>query len=148
MNKKLVVAMIAAAWGHAALLAEGDGTPSLPCGREVVSRVNGGLRLNQTPAFKAARSVWPKGRETRLNDFVEFRASFGVERGTGNGERGTVLRITGSSVYRIWLNGKFVGYGPARAAKGFFRMDEWPLAAKTGRNDLRIVDCVVVHFTM
>ena len=38
MNKKLIVAMIAAAWGHAAL----------PCGREVVSRVDGGLRSNQT----------------------------------------------------------------------------------------------------
>ena len=38
MNKKLIVTMIAAAWGHAAL----------PCGREVVSRVAGGLRSNQT----------------------------------------------------------------------------------------------------
>ncbi len=90
------------------------------------------------PSFNAAKSVWPKGHETRMNDFVEFRASFDVEKGTGNGERGTVLRVTGSSVYRIWLNGKFAGYGPARAAKGFFRMDEWPLAAKAGRNDLRI----------
>ena len=93
----------------------------------------GGLRSNQTAAFKAARSVWPKGRETRMNDFIEFRASFDAKE-----ERGAVLRITGSSVYRIWLNGTFVGYGPARAAKGFFRMDEWPLAAKVGRNDLRI----------
>ena len=83
----------------------------------------------------SARSVWPKGREARMNDFVEFRASFEVP---GSGELGTVLRITGSSVYRIWLNGKFAGYGPARAAKGFFRVDEWPLAAKVGRNDLVI----------
>ena len=83
----------------------------------------------------SARSVWPKGREARMNDFVEFRASFEVP---GDGERGTVLRITGSSVYRIWLNGRFAGYGPARAAKGFFRVDEWPLAAKAGRNDLVI----------
>ena len=52
MNKKLIVIMIAAVWGHAALLADGDGTPSLPCGREVVSRVNGGLRSNQTAAFQ------------------------------------------------------------------------------------------------
>ena len=108
MNKKLIVTMIAAACCHFALP----------------------LDANQA-AFKAARSVWPKGRETRMNDFVEFRASFCAE-------RETVLRITGSSVYRIWLNGTFVGYGPARAAKGFFRMDEWPLAAKVGRNDLRI----------
>ena len=88
------------------------------------------------PAFKAARGVWPEGREARMNDFVEFRASFEVEEGTGKREEASVLRITGSSVYRIWLTGVFAGYGPARAAKGFFRVDEWPLAAKAGRNDL------------
>ena len=42
MKKKLIVVMIAAAWGHAAL----------PGGREAVSRVNGGLRSNQTAAFQ------------------------------------------------------------------------------------------------
>ena len=85
------------------------------------------------PSFKAARSVWPKGRETRMNDFVEFRASFDVKDGDA-----PILRVAGCSVYRIRLNGAFAGYGPARAAKGFFRMDEWPLAAKVGRNDLSI----------
>ena len=52
MNKKLIVAMIAAAWGHAALpmgtSPAGRGLLALPCGREVVSRVDGGLRSNQT----------------------------------------------------------------------------------------------------
>ena len=121
MNKKLIVTMIVAACGCVALLA-GARSPSV---------ADGAKSTFMTPAFKAARSVWPKGHETRMNDFVEFRASFCAE-------RETVLRITGSSVYRIWLNGTFVGYDPARAAKGFFRMDEWPLAAKVGRNDLRI----------
>ena len=85
------------------------------------------------PAFNAAKSVWPEGREARMNDFVEFRASFEVKDGDM-----PVLRVTGCSVYRIRLNGEFAGYGPARAAKGFFRVDEWPLAAKAGRNDLVI----------
>lgn len=56
MNKKLIVTMIAAAWGHAALpmgtSPAGSGLPALPCGREVVSRVDGGLRSNQTAAFQ------------------------------------------------------------------------------------------------
>ena len=56
MNKKLIVTMIAAAWGHAALpmgtSPEGRGLLALPCGREVVSRVDGGLRSNQTAAFQ------------------------------------------------------------------------------------------------
>jgi alpha-L-rhamnosidase len=41
--------------------------------------------------------------------------------------RPLLLRITGSSIYRIWFNGRFVGHGPARAAHGHFRVDEWPL---------------------
>ena len=28
------------------------------------------------PKFQAALPVWPEGRATRMNDFVEFRASF------------------------------------------------------------------------
>ena len=85
------------------------------------------------PSFQTALPVWPEGRATRMNDFVEFRASFDAKAG----ER-PFLRVTGSSVYRIRLNGAFAGYGPARAAKGFFRVDEWPLAAREGRNDLAI----------
>ena len=40
---------------------------------------------------------------------------------------GTTLRVTGSSAYRIRLNGGYVGYGPARGPKGYFRVDEWKL---------------------
>ena len=85
------------------------------------------------PKFDAAKPVWPEGRAERMNDFVEFRATFEAKAGET-----PVLRITGSSVYRIRLNGKFAGYGPARAAKGFFRVDEWPLKARAGRNDLTV----------
>ena len=85
------------------------------------------------PTFQTALPVWPEGRATRMNDFVEFRTSFDAK----SGEK-PILRVTGSSVYRIRLNGEFAGYGPARAAKGFFRVDEWPLAAREGRNDLCI----------
>ena len=84
-------------------------------------------------AFQAAKPVWPEGRATRMNDFVEFRASFDAKAGEK-----PILRVTGSSVYRIRLNGEFAGYGPARAAKGFFRVDEWPLQVRTGRNDLTV----------
>ena len=83
--------------------------------------------------FLSARPVWPQGRERRMNDFVEFRVAF------EGGSAGTpILRITGSSVYRIRLNGQFAGYGPARAAKGFFRVDEWPLKVRAGRNELAV----------
>jgi alpha-L-rhamnosidase len=85
------------------------------------------------PSFVSARPVWPTGRERRMNDFVAFKATFDIT----DGDR-PVLRVTGCSVYRVWLNGCFAGYGPARAAKGFFRVDEWPLAARSGENSLVI----------
>ena len=51
-----------------------------------------------TPKFQAALPVWPEGRATRMNDFVEFRASFE----TKAGEK-PILRVTGSSA---WTNGR------------------------------------------
>ena len=47
-----------------------------------------------------------------------------------------ILRVTGHSVYRATLNGAFLGYGPARAAHGYYRVDEWDLTPRLrpGRN--------------
>ena len=76
----------------------------------------------QEVSFQSARPVWPKGRQTEKNLFVGFRAVFNSSR---NGR--ALLRLTGSSVYRIFVNGNFLGYGPARGPHGYSRLDEWPL---------------------
>jgi alpha-L-rhamnosidase len=70
--------------------------------------------------FAAARPIWPAGMERDMNRFVRFRASLPQIR---NG----FLRITASTLYRARINTDFVGYGPARAAHGYFRVDEWPI---------------------
>jgi len=57
-----------------------------------------------------------------MNLMVGFRSAFQVPAGAR-----AVLRIAGSTAYRISLNGRFVGYGPARGPHGFYRVDEWPL---------------------
>lgn len=51
-----------------------------------------------------------------------------------------VLRLTAATVYRTFLNGAFLGYGPARAPSGYARVDEIPLDAllTSGRNVLAI----------
>ena len=86
------------------------------------------------PSFARAVPTWPVGAASNMNEFVRFETTF--ER---TGAAMPVLRIAGSSVYRIRLNGEFLGYGPARAAKGWFRVDEWPLAsARKGENHLEI----------
>ena len=85
------------------------------------------------PRFEKAVPVWPKGCETEMNAFFGFRAAFAA-----NETDRPVLRVTGCSDYRISLNGRHVGWGPARAAKGHFRVDEIPLAPKEGTNVVAI----------
>src|SRR4030042_3836181 len=72
--------------------------------------------------FKSARPVWIEGKEREMNLFAGFRTVF---HSTQNAP--CKLRITASSVYRVFLNGEFSGYGPARGPHGFSRVDEWDL---------------------
>ena len=85
------------------------------------------------PRFEKAVPVWPSGCEAEWNSFFGFRSVFDARKGDR-----AVLRITGCSDYRISFNGKHVGWGPARAAKGWFRVDEIPLDAEDGKNVVAI----------
>lgn len=75
------------------------------------------------PVFQAAKAIWPEGRTTEKNLFVGFQAAVETPEGTP-----VVLRITGSTVYRAFINGEPCGYGPARGPHGYFRVDEWDLS--------------------
>ena len=85
--------------------------------------------------FSAAKPVWPEGREKEWNCQAGFTAEF-----DGAAAKGAVLRYTGATMCRVFLNGKFFGYGPARAAHGFARVEELPLGGriKEGLNVLAI----------
>lgn len=74
-------------------------------------------------AFRSGKPIWPQGLEREKNLFVGFRAVFEAPP-AGK----AVLRITGSSVYRLFVNGEFRGYGPARGPHGYFRVDTWDLS--------------------
>lgn len=87
----------------------------------------------ETASFQSAHPVWPAGRETERNLTTGFRAII-----TTTVAEPAVLRLTGSTLYRLFLNGTFVGHGPARAGHGFYRVDEWPLALKAGANVVAI----------
>lgn len=77
---------------------------------------------SKEPGFVSAKPIWPKGLEREKNLFVGFRASFKVTE-----RRHTILRATGSTIYRIFVNGVFGGYGPARGPHGYYRLDEWDI---------------------
>ncbi len=74
--------------------------------------------------FQVAKAIWPKGRETEMNLFVGFRAVFDVPP-----QSLTVLRVAASALYRLFVNGEFRGYGPARGPYGFFRVDAWNITS-------------------
>jgi alpha-L-rhamnosidase len=72
--------------------------------------------------FASACPIWPRGREFDINLMVGFRTVFETS------EQGFVcLRIAASSLYRCFINGRFVGHGPARGPHGYYRVDEWDL---------------------
>ncbi|MCC6822344.1 MAG: hypothetical protein IT579_16560, partial [Verrucomicrobia subdivision 3 bacterium] len=79
----------------------------------------------EAPAFAAAHPIWPEGRALEKNLTVGFRATFGAPP-TGK----VVLRATGSTLYRVWLNGQFLAHGPARGPHGFYRVDEIDLTER------------------
>ena len=89
--------------------------------------------VTPAPAFQAAQPIWPEKREMERNLLVEFRAGF------DRPEPGpVVLRLTGASLYRVFVNVTFAGHGPARAGHGFYRLGEWDLTAhlRAGRNEV------------
>jgi alpha-L-rhamnosidase len=78
-----------------------------------------------TPSFSSAKPVWPKGRETEKNLLVGFRATFRAQP-----QERLWLRATGSTIYRVFLNGQFLAHGPARGPHGYYRVDEWDLGGR------------------
>src|SRR4051812_17494689 len=85
--------------------------------------------------FKTARPIWPAGRETEMNLLVDFRATF-----QRPGSSPVIVRLAGSTLYRLVVNGEFAGHGPARAGHGFYRVDEWDITPhlRGGRNEVTV----------
>lgn len=75
--------------------------------------------------FLSGKPIWPEAREKEKNLFVGFRAEFEAPE-----DDRVVLRVAASTTYRAFVNGSFCGYGPARAAHGYFRVDEWDMTDK------------------
>ncbi len=79
--------------------------------------------------FIDAKPIWLKDRENEMNCHAAFCLTREIA-------AGAELYITAATYYRVWVNGRFLAYGPARTAKGYARVDILPLPA--GKLDLRI----------
>ncbi len=86
---------------------------------------------NGNAFFKKASPVWAKGENKKLNSSCLFKCCF-------SGKERKKLLITGWNSYRIYLNGLFLAFGPARASHGYARVDEFQLKDLLDENVLLI----------
>lgn len=70
--------------------------------------------------FKSAEPVFESGRENEMNVHLGFSAEL-------PSDREARLVIAGSTTFTVFINGKFVHYGPARAARNMFRVENVPI---------------------
>lgn len=66
--------------------------------------------------FQKATPIFPAGMQEEMNILTSFEAMTADL-------RGAVIHICAADFYRLYVNGQFVAFGPARAAKGYARED-------------------------
>ncbi|MDD6800287.1 MAG: hypothetical protein PUE85_07735 [Firmicutes bacterium] len=68
--------------------------------------------------FSDAKMIFPSGRRTDDHVFAGFYAQL-----VYNGQSRAVMQISASSYYKLYINGEFISYGPARSAHEYARVD-------------------------
>ena len=66
--------------------------------------------------FQKAVPVFPRGLQNEMNILASFAAN-------AADLRSTTMHICAADFYRLYVNGRFVAFGPARAARGYARED-------------------------
>jgi len=86
--------------------------------------------------FKNAIPVYAENKSRDMNTHLLLREKTASLRDTR-------LFITGYSFFRLWVNGTFVFFGPARAAGGYARVEQIDLTAyhKDGDNEILVEVC-------
>lgn len=88
--------------------------------------------------FKKAIPLWIQNRENEIHLRVQFKTLLEY---AGEGEY--YLKLATSGIYQVYVNGKFVSYGPARAGKATFCVEELEITdwMEMGRNAIVIEVC-------
>ena len=80
--------------------------------------------------FLSAIPVWLANRHDEMNLTAGYRCIVDTTLPACQ----MALRIAMRSIYRIWIDGRFVGYGPVRSAHGHVRIDAWTWEMPPGRH--------------
>lgn len=82
--------------------------------------------------FVKAKPIWSESLDNEKN------ITLGLYKQIVNDGQEVVLTVATSGVYRVFVNGEFFHFGPARCAHGYFRVDRLPLDLRKGNNDIAI----------
>ncbi|MEG1875725.1 MAG: hypothetical protein RR185_09190, partial [Angelakisella sp.] len=84
--------------------------------------------------FLKAQPVWLEGRTEEIHVRALFRTVVTMNAGQA------FVKIATSGIYNLYVNGCFVAYGPARAGRGKFRMDNLEVSrwVRQGENTISI----------
>lgn len=88
--------------------------------------------------FQKAAPIFPLGMQKEMNILTSFEA-------TTTDLRGAIIHICAADFYRLYVNGQFVAFGPARAARGYAREDVIDLTAYH-RNRENTIEIQVMHY--
>ena len=87
--------------------------------------------------FNFAKPIYVSGTENDLNRLSVYR--------TKGDFRAASLKIAAADFYRVYVNGKFVAFGPARTAKGYARVDVHELSDFATGDDEIVIAVVSYH---
>lgn len=79
------------------------------------------------------KAIWGKGLLEEKNIHMVFRYTLVPE-------TDTVLNLAASNLYRLFVDGELIGYGPARAAHGYSRIDSYALGKNSGKDTVISVE--------
>lgn len=79
------------------------------------------------------QAVWAKNLLNEKNVTITFQYTLVPD-------SDTTLYLAASNLYRLFLNGKMIGYGPATAAHGYSRQDQYSLAEQAGMETVLSVE--------
>lgn len=83
--------------------------------------------------FCDAKPIWVKNKRTVKNLQAGFTSCFVCDV-----DKEYSIKLSASTQYKLYLNGEFISYGPARAAHGYMRVDEFKLKPIKGNNIIAI----------
>ena len=78
--------------------------------------------IHREYSFRAAKPVYESGKDKELNHAIKIEAEVGKY-------NDLTLAVSGYTGYQVYINGEFVHYGPARAGRGYYKVDELNISA-------------------